>query len=104
MSNLHDKQYGTSHKQPINTTLYSFTERHCMAQQVTGCSQLMAGVSPPLAVFILLLIGALLGAAAGTGLMWWRHRRQMRYLQPASPRQTFYDPSPQVRFHTTCFS
>jgi hypothetical protein len=59
----------------------------------------MAGVAPSLAAFLLLLIGALLGAAAGAGLMWWRHRRQLRYLQPASPRQAYaarYAASPQV--------
>ncbi|KAK9839609.1 hypothetical protein WJX81_000619 [Elliptochloris bilobata] len=57
---------------------------------------LMAGVTPSLAVFLLLLIGALLGAAASAAAMWWHHRRQLRYLQPASPRQTFYASSPQV--------
>lgn len=59
-----------------------------MQVQAAGCSA-VAGVTPSLAVFLLLLVGALLGAAAGAAAVWWHNRRQLRYLQPQSPRQAY---------------
>lgn len=56
----------------------------------------MAGVTPSLAVFLLLLVGALLGAATGAAAVWWHNRRQLRYLQPQSPWQALYATSLQV--------
>ena len=68
--------------------------QHCalkgrfLQMQAAGCSA-VAGVTPSLAVFLLLLVGALLGAAAGAAAVWWHNRRQLRYLQPQSPRQAY---------------
>ncbi len=84
---------------PIRSSGLCLQPLFAACAQGAGCAQVMAGVSPSLAAFVLLLIGAALGAAAGAGLMWWRHRRQLRYLQPASPRQAYaarYAASPQA--------
>ena len=74
---------------------YVGAEDRLMQTQASGCS-LLAGVTPSLAVFLLLLVGALLGAAAGAAAVWWHNRRQLRYLQPQSPQQASYAASLQV--------